>query len=222
MKAILFGPHRQLSSEVIDAVWWNDEFITKARLLNLSATPAIRFERLSYFHQNKITALGLALFCTSYFTAALLPANLDIFSCLLTIIAYSFFFVPLLLMLYGAASSWNRNKHSGPVALLLEEIDRRFGYAAAFLVEKISNPTAIIEAQIKVYRKLTTALTFVLVNVGLVLLGVVIGSGLSSAGYVVLSVWCLLLLGSTIFVFCPCFWFTRIKAQLEKRKSKRA
>lgn len=219
MKVFLFGKHRQLFCETTNAVWWNDHVLTETRLLEASPT-TVRLERLSYFHQHKITAFGVVIFLITFVTAALLCSTLDVSvpSCLLMMFAYSFLFAPLLLSLFGPLPLHHEDRWFDFVAAFKRERDTRFSYWAELLKTKLSDPLAVVVEQTKTYQKLTAVLTFVLVPVGSALLGAAVGGGLNDVGYVVLFVWLLLLLVSTMFVFCPHYWLTQIKAKLEKRK----
>ena len=195
--------------------------LIETRLSEASPTLTVRLERLSHFHQHKITVFGVTMFLITSVITALLCSTLGVSSCLLMMFAYSFLLAPLLLSLFGPLPLHHEDRWFDFVAAFRRERDIRFSYWAELLKTKLFDPLAVVVEQIKTYQKLTAVLTFVLVPVGSALLGAAVGGGLSNVGYVVLSVWLLLLLVSTIFVFCPYYWLTQIKVQLEK-KSERA
>ena len=221
MKTFLFGKYHRLFSESTSAVWWNDSFIMNVRLLNPSPTPAVRLERLSYFHKHKITAFGVVLFLVTSLIAALLCSTLGVFSCLLALLAYGFIFAPFLLMIFESMSFYRQDKKLNLLDALQKEQDERFSYWAELLEMELLDPMAVVKMQMKLYQKLTAVLTFILVQVSSALLGTVVSGNLSGVGYAVLFGWACLLLFSIIFIFCPYYWLIQIKAQLEKRKSRR-
>lgn len=222
MKIFLFGKHRRLLSKVMNAVWWNEELETKVELLNLSSTLAVRFRRLSYFHQHKIHIFGVASFCVTYLTAALFNSNLGVFSCLLILLSYVLLLGPLLCIFFGANTSWSRGD--------------RFNMAAILLEEESSNPKVIIEEQLNVYAKVSSRiLRYLVLPFGTASMGTLLFNDFWDAllghlglawqingfGVVTLFVTGTVLLFWLVFVVFPFLWMIWIQDRLEPVKERK-